>query len=112
MHLLPDQPINGTLFLHQQHSLIPRWRRVAKAFQMMNKNLAQLKYEPTRDDAHYVPEPHTTTMDWGVGKTIDLAQEVLKLGEYELYRQYMPMPTLAVLIPLFRYLPNLILTHF
>ena len=98
------------MFLHQQHTLIPRWRRVALAFQNMNKDLARLKYEPSKDDAHYIPD--RSKQSWGTSTTIALAEEVLKLGEFELYRQYMPMPTLAILIPVFRYLPDFIfVTH-
>ena len=111
VHLLPDQPINGTLFLHQQHTLVPRWRRVARAFQNMNKDLKRLKYAPDRYDAHYVPDPRYESgkQSWETSKEIAMAGAVLTLGEDELYRQYMPMPALAVLIPHFRYLPNEIL---
>lgn len=108
--MLPDQPINGTLFLHQQQTLVPRWRRVARSFQNMNKDLKQLKYAPDRYDAHYVPDTRYESgrQSWETSKTICMAESVLTLGADELYRQYMPMPTLAVLIPTFRYLPNLI----
>ena len=101
--MLPDLPINGTIFLHQQQTLLPRWRQIALAFQHMNKNLKELKYQPSqRDDPNYVPEPLFNS--YGTGHTISHATHVLKLGEYELYKQYMPMPTLAVLIPPLRYL--------
>ena len=102
VHLLPDTPINGTLFLHQQQTLIPRWRRVALAFQHMNKDLKKLKYQPTRDDPNYVPDHRNA--GYGTSHTIATAKEVLQLGDYELYKQYMPMPSLAVLYPVFRYL--------
>ena len=102
VHLLPDEPLNGALFLHQQNTLIPRWRRVALAFKNMNRNLKELKYEPDRHDAHFVPD--RPDLLWGTGRTISLAKETLVLDSDVLVRQFMPMPTLAILYPVFRYL--------
>ena len=102
VHLLPDLPINGTLFLHQQHTLLPRWRQIASAFQNMNKNLKELKYQPSSDDPNYVPDPRRNS--YGTSHIISKAEDILKLGDYELYQRYMPMPTLSILIPPLRYL--------
>ena len=76
----------------------------------MNKDLKQLKYTPDRYDAHYIPDTQYLKgkQEWETGKMIANAKSILTLGEDELKRQYMPMPTLAVLLPTFRYLPNYI----
>ena len=103
VNLMPDEPINGTLFLHQQRTLVPRWRRVALAFQRMNFGLKELKYEPSKNDPHYRPDPHVHHMCDTTASKIAQAKEVLKLGAFELQQQFMALPTLAVLYPVFRY---------
>lgn len=113
VQMLPNEPINGALFLHQQQSMIPRWRRVALAFQRMNHGLKELKYEPRRrDDPNYRQDPHSEYGIWDTtSKHIADAGDVLTLGAYQLERRFMALPALAVLIPIFRYLLN-ILIHF
>ena len=104
INILPDEPINGALFLHQQQTMIPRWRRVALAFQKMNFGLKELKYEPTsRDDPNYRQDPFREhRLLPSTSKKISDAGAILKLGEFELEQRFMAMPTLAVLFPIFR----------
>ena len=104
VHLLPDEPINGTLFLHQQQTMVPRWRRVALAFQKMNYNLMKLKYAPSRThDPNYLRDPNAEHVEFdSTAKRISEAGAVLKLGGHELQRRFMAMPTLAILQPVFR----------
>ena len=103
VQLLPNEPINGALFLHQQQNIVPRWRRVALAFQRMNFGLKELKYEPRRrDDPNYRQDPHATYFCDTTSHKISQAGAVLKLGSYELERKFMALPTLAILIPIFR----------
>ena len=103
---MPDEPINGTLFLHQQRTLVPRWRRVALAFQRMNFGLKELKYEPSRDDPNYRTDPNSGNFGGTTARTIATATDVLKIGAFELQKRFMALPTLAVLYPVFRYLPK------
>ena len=110
VNIMADEPINGALFLHQQQTMLPRWRHVASAFKHMNLGLKQLKFEPPTHDPHYLPDPNRSFL-YGTSKKIGMAGSVLKLGAYELQQRFMALPTLAVIYPLFRYLPN-ILIHF
>ena len=104
INILPDEPINGALILSQHVSMLPRWRRVALAFQRMNFGLKELKYEPSDpNDPNYRHDPFSSfgTYD-STTKQIAGAGAVLKLGTFELERRFMPMPTLAILYPMFR----------
>ena len=106
VNLLGDEPLNSTTFLHQQQTIIPRWRRVALAFQRMNFGLREYKYSPTKNDPNYRPGPNPS-------RAIYEATDILRIGDHELHRNYMPTPVLALLLPIFRYLPNsLVLAHF
>ena len=105
VNTLPDEPINGEWFLHQQQLLLPRWRQIALAFQKMNHGLKELKYqnyETLRSDPNYRVDPNSDFMD-GTSTFIAKAGPILKLGAFELQQRFMAMPTLAVLFPLFRY---------
>ena len=103
INIMPDKPINGSLFLHQQQLLVPRWRRIALSFQKMNFGLTELKYQPKKNDPHYRTDPHYHM--GGVqptAHTVSTATTVLKLGAYELERRFMALPVLAILFPIFR----------
>ena len=103
VQLLPNEPINGAFFLHQQQNMVPRWRRVALAFQRMNFGLKELKYEPRqREDPNYRQDPHSEYLWNTTSKTIAEAGAVLKLGSYQLERKFMALPALAILVPIFR----------
>jgi len=103
--LLPDEPINGSAILQQPKTMIPRWRRVALAFQRMNYGLMELKYAPEeRDDPNFRHDPNAQCIGYdSTAKKIATAKSTLKLGAFELQKRFMSMPTLAILHPIFRY---------
>jgi len=104
INILPEEPINGALIIYQHVSMLPRWRRVALAFQKMNFGLKELKYAPTSsDDPNYRHDPFSSFGPYdSTSKKIYEAGAVLKLGTYELERRFMAVPTLAILFPVFR----------
>ena len=102
--LMANEPINGSLFLHQQQTLIPRWRRVAQTFQKMNYGLKEWKYDPDRQDPYY--RALDPSYRENPAKTIQTAGEVLELGAYQMEKRFMALPTLAILFPIFRYVPG------
>ena len=94
VRLVPDSPINADCFLHLQSGLMNDWRKVALAFNAMNHNLKELKYgysdsDPNLFDAH----PMSAILN---------AKEVLIIDGHELRSDFMPMPVLGVLCPVFR----------
>jgi len=98
VQLIPDGSIDSTVFLHQHQNLMPIWRKTADAFKRINFGVMEYKYDPSNlspDDPHYRPGPNP------IGRLRD-ATDVYVFEGHQLKLAYMPMPALAVLVPLFR----------
>ena len=95
VRLVPDTRINASYFIHMQHGLMDDWRTVALAFNTLNRDLKILKYNPKPEDPNY--RPGTSPM----AKIIE-AKQLLTFEGHELRSEFMPMPCLAILCPIFR----------
>ena len=95
VRLVPDTRINASYFIHMQHGLMEDWRTVALAFNALNRDLKELKYSPKPNDPNY--RPGTSPM-----ATIINAKQTLSFEGHELKTDFMPMPCLAILCPIFR----------
>ena len=95
VQLIPNEPLDSTIFLHQQQNMMPLWRKTAAAFNTINHGLKEFKYNPCSDDPNYRSGPNP------ISKIRD-AKELLVFEGHQLKMAYMPMPVLAVLAPLFR----------
>ena len=92
---LIEGSIDSTLFLHQHQNIIPLWRKTADAFKRVNTGIKEYKYDPSTSDPHYRSGPNPV-------KELRSAKDMFVFEGHELKRAYMPMPSLAVLVPLFR----------
>ena len=95
VRLVPDTRINASYFIHMQNGLMEDWRSVAQAFNSLNRDLKELKYNPKPDDPNYKPGKNP------MAKIIE-AKQILSFDGHELKNEFMPMPCLAVLCPIFR----------
>ena len=95
VRLIPDNGINADRFIHMQGGLMNDWRTVARAFNALNRDLKELKYSPNASDPNYRPGPNPI-------HDILKAKEVLVFEGHELKSDFMPMPVLGVLCPIFR----------
>ena len=98
VNLLPDDPIDAGLFLKQRKHLITWWRKTSDAFKHMNHGLKEYKYTPQSTDPHYRPG-NNPAYDIYHGKA------VLEIDSHQLHRCFMPLPMLAIVLPIFRYVP-------
>ena len=96
---LVEGSIDSTLFLHQHQNLNPLWRKTADAFKTINVGIKEYKYDPSMNvpstDPHHRSGPNPV-------KILRDAKDIFIFEGHQLKRSYMPMPALAVLVPLFR----------
>lgn len=96
VQLISDSSIDCRLFLHQQNDLMPKWRQTALAFKRINHNMKTFKYNASNEsDPFFTTEPNPA-------KEISRAKDIYVFEGHELHRAFMPMPTLAILVPFFR----------
>lgn len=93
VRLVPDNQINADCFIHLQSGLMRDWRKVAMAFNALNHNLKDLKYGPSDSDPN---------LQSGIMSAILNATDFLTIDGHELRSDFMPMPVLGILCPIFR----------
>ena len=91
VRLVPDNEINADCFIHMQRGLMNDWRKVAQTFNALNKDLKKLKYGPSDSDPDFNPM-----------HVILNSKDILTFEGYELKSDFMPMPVLGILCPIFR----------
>ena len=83
---LSDDPMDPTKMFTLFELLMPKWKEVSGTFKRVNTDLLASKYKLNQSDPNYKPQ-------------------IEDLDKYlvDLHKEYMPMPSLAILIPPFRY---------
>ena len=88
---LPDEPMDPFKMFTLFELLMPRWQEVMKTFKQVNTGLKEAKYKMSESDPNFRDIPNPIP---------DLEKKLVNL-----HIEYMPMPTLCLLIPQFRYVP-------